>query len=140
MDGDVRLALDRGRDGGGEAIAIDREGVASGDAGLVAAADDERVHQHHLLLEEADGIRRRGGAEGVRAHQLRQVRRRVRGRGFHRPHLVQVDGMPAPGEPERALAAGQAGADDLDLHRAQGAGRKGQGAGSPAPCALLPAP
>ncbi len=55
-----------------------------------------------------------GALERVRADQLRQSRRLVRGRGTRGTHLVQDDSVPALGELPCRLTAGQAATDDVN--------------------------
>ena len=118
MQRDVRRRGDRLRHGSGELVAIDRECVARRDACRFGACDHGRVHQLHLMLQQADGIRLRRRAEGVGADELREIRGLVRGGRFRRPHLEQVDRVPLARERERAFTSGEAGADDLDAgHR-----------------------
>ncbi len=112
--GDLRLCSDRRGDLGGEPVAVDGEGVTCRHARGLTAADDERLHQRHLGLEEPDGIGLSIRAEGVGADELREVGGLMGGRALHGPHLVQLDAMSAPRQTEGALRAGEAGADDFD--------------------------
>ena len=75
------MLLDRARDLGGEAVAVDRQRRAGGHAMLVGRAHDQRAERAHLLVEQADGIVLGiVGAEAVRADHLGEavglVRRR----------------------------------------------------------------
>ena len=111
---DVRLVRDGARDRDREALAVDGEGITGRDASVCAAADDERVEQRHLRLEQADRIGDGGGAEGVRANELGEVRCLMRRGRLRRAHLEEIDLMAAPCQAERAFRTGQAGTDDFD--------------------------
>ena len=87
-DGDQRVAVNRVGDRLREAVAIDRQRGARGDAMLVRGAHDQGSEPAHLLLQETDGVIELVAAEGVRADQLGEPIGLVHLGGSHRAHLV----------------------------------------------------
>ncbi len=122
FDGHERLGFQRGLNGGGKAVAIDRQRAAGRHLVLVGRAQDQGVQPPHLLVQQADGV---GlgivGAEGVGADQFGQPVGLVRLGRSQRPHLVQHDGQSPAGDLPSGLAAGETAADDVD-----GQGRGGR--------------
>ena len=117
------------RDGGREAVAIDREGAPGRHRRFARRPDDQRAEELHLALEEAGGMLRVVAAQRVRAHQLGEVAALVRRRLAHWSHLVEHHGHPARGELKGALAAGEASTDDMDRGERGGHGLHCSGRG-----------
>ena len=116
-DRDIRVLLDRFRDLGREAVAVDRERRARGHAMLVAGAHDQRIERPHLLVQQPDrivlGIVR---AEAVRADHLGEAVGFVRrSRVPAAAHFAQADPDARFGELPRRLAPGEPAADDVDM-------------------------
>ena len=112
---------ERRRDGGGEAVAIDRERAAGRHLVGVAAAHDQRAEPAHLLVQQADRIGLAVvGAERVGADQLGQRLGLVRGGRAHRAHLVQHDRHAAARDLPGRLGAREPAADDVDRLHSQG--------------------
>ena len=73
-DLDQRMLLERGRDGGREAVAIDRERPAGRHLMGVGCAHHQRAEPAHLRVQQADRVGLAVvGAERVGAHQLGQA-------------------------------------------------------------------
>ena len=108
-------ALERRRDGGGKAVAVDRERAAGRHLVGVGRAHDQRAEPAHLGVQQADGVVVRVvGAERVRADELGEAVGLVRGGRAQRPHLVQHDRHAGLRELPGGLRAGEAAADDMD--------------------------
>jgi hypothetical protein len=104
-----------GGDGGGEAVAIDRQGRACGHLVRIAGGQDQRAAAAHLGMQEADSVELPVvGAERVRADQFGQVAALVGGRSAAGAHLVQDDVGAGLGRLPGRLGTGQAAADDMD--------------------------
>ena len=130
----ARQALgDRAR----EAVAVDRQGAAGGQAMGIGRRQDQRAGAAHLLMQQADGVVLGiVGAQRVGADQLGAVLGLVRLGRAQRAHLVQHDGNAGLGQVPGGLAAGEAGADDVDgmgLGCGHGASDKGWAGGASSP-------
>ena len=81
----------------------------------VGGPHDQRIRPPQFLVEKSDGV---GlaivGAEGVGADELRQPVGLVGLGAARRPHLVENDRKPAPGDLPGRFAAGEAAPDDVD--------------------------
>ena len=114
-DVDQRLAFERRGDGGGKAVAIDRERAAGRQLVGVGGVHHQRAEPAHLGVQEADGAAVRIiGAERVRADEFGELPGFMRGGRAHRAHLVQHHGHAAARDLPGSLGAGEAAADDMN--------------------------
>ena len=111
--------FERRGDGGGKAVAVDRERAAGRHLVGVGRAHDQRAEPAHLLVQEPDGALRSRivGAERVGADQFGKLSGLVRGGRADRPHLVQHHGHAAARDLPGGLGAGEAAADDMNGSR-----------------------
>ena len=109
------MARDRLRDGLREALAIDGERGAGGNAGELGGPHDQRAQPPHLFLEEPDGVIELVAAERVAADQLRQPIGLVDQRRPDRTHLVQDHRHAARRDLPRGFGTGETTANDVGL-------------------------
>ena len=113
-DVDEGLAFERRGDGGGEAVAVDRERAARRHLVGVGGVQDQRAEPAHLGVEQPDGAAVRVvGAERVRADELGE-RRLVRGGRAHRAHLMQHHRHAAARDLPGGLGPREAAADHVN--------------------------
>jgi len=101
-------------DFGGEDFAIDGEGVAAGDAGLVGAAEDEGGEAAELLLEEPGGGGFLLGFEGIAADEFGEAIGLVGGGGAGGAHFIEHGGVAGFGDLPGGFGAGESAAEDVD--------------------------
>ena len=98
----------------GEDVAIDGEGVAAGDAGLLRGAQQQRIQAAQFLLEQPG----RGGfglaLQRVAADQFGEAVGLVRRGGAHGTHFVEDARNAAAGDLPGGFGAGESAADDVD--------------------------
>ena len=116
VDGDVGVGLHQLGDRRGKPVPVHRQCTAGRHAGSLGGIQQMGAHLPHFQLEQAGSRVRPLGFQRVGADQLGKTGTFV-GRGKTGGLLlVQVHGNAAVRQPQRRLAAGQAGAQDVDLH------------------------
>ncbi len=126
-DANQRLGGDGLGDAAGELDAIDGQGVAGGNGGLVGNAQEGGARAAHLLLEQPGRGVGRFALEGVGADQFAEVGGLVGGSEARLAvdegaHLVEVHLAAQARGGERGFRAGESAADDANLHWAGSVG------------------
>ena len=118
--GDGRMILDFFGDALGKEGAVHGQGPAGRNLGLVRRRHDQGAQLPHLFFKQTHGGRDIGGAQGIAADQLGQLRGLVRRAEPHRLHLM--DGHPAAalGSLPGGLASREAAADDSNFRGFRG--------------------
>ena len=102
------------RDLGGEGIAVDRQGVAAGNARAMGDANQQGIQAPQLLLEQPGGGWPLVRLQRVAANQLSKAVGAMRPRLADGTHFVEDDGEARAGNLPCGFAACQACADDMD--------------------------
>ena len=112
----VRVRPDLLRHKRGECCAVDGERAAGRHARSVRALHDQRAQQPHLLFEQTHRIFHSGGAQGVGADKLGEIRAVMGGRHLQRLALDKLRLYARLCDLPCGLAAGEACADHLNRH------------------------
>ena len=107
---DVGVAADFFRDGGGEGVAVHRQGAPRLHPVGVGAGHNEGAAPAQLLLQKPHRVLQLVGAQGVGAHQLPEIPAVVGGGHLLRLHLPQFHRDAPLGQLPGRFAAGQTGA------------------------------
>ena len=98
----------------GEDVAVDREGMSAGDAGLLRGLQQQRIEAAQFFFEQPG----RGGfglaLERVAADEFGEAVGLVRRSGAHGAHLVEHARHSAAGDLPGGFRAGESAADDVD--------------------------
>ena len=114
---DVRMLRDLRSHVVTEAMAVDGQCAAGGDARRVRRLHDDGAEAAHLFLEHADGILEARTAKRVAADELGKASRLMGRRRFCGAHLVERDLCALLGGLPGGFTASQASADyDAFLH------------------------
>ena len=96
-----------------ENLAVDRERRSARNARLIGALENERAELPHFGLQQAVRVAGLGALERVRADELTELLRSMRGGATHGTHLTDHDRVPALSELPRGFTAGEPAADHL---------------------------
>ena len=109
-------AVERRRDGGGKAVAVDRERAAGRHLVGVGRAHDQRAEPAHLLVQQADGVVSRDRRSGTSwSRPARRARRSCARRSCAAGRIsCSTTGTPRARDLPGGLGAGEAAADDVD--------------------------